>query len=138
MVPGRHVPHVNDSAAVEAAISPATAAVLIEGIQGEGGVTPATVEYLLGLRKLCTERRLLLMMDEAVRLFPVRAGSAALILETPGGEQFLPDAISMAKSPKRVSNRRLWRWSLTPTCWGRTMRRHLADVDGLRGSVEGA
>ena len=64
MTPGfRHVPY-NDLAAVEAAISPATVAVLIEGIQGEGGVTPAKVEYLLGLRKLCREKRLLLMMDQ--------------------------------------------------------------------------
>src|SRR6266481_6200260 len=63
MVPGfRHVPY-NDLAAMRAAISPATAAILIEGIQGEGGVTPATPEYLLGLRQLCDEKKLLLLMD---------------------------------------------------------------------------
>src|SRR5579872_4232869 len=46
-VPGfRHVPY-NDLGAMRAALSPATAAILIEGIQGEGGVTPATPEYLL-------------------------------------------------------------------------------------------
>src|SRR5208283_3773049 len=51
-VPGfRHVPF-NDLAAARAAISPATAAILVEGIQGEGGVNIATPEYLLGLRKL--------------------------------------------------------------------------------------
>ena len=51
-IPGfRHVPY-NDLAAMRAAISPATAAILIEGVQGEGGVTPATPEYLLGLRQL--------------------------------------------------------------------------------------
>src|SRR5271166_6360298 len=49
-VPGfRHVPY-NNLDAMREAISPATAAILIEGIQGEGGVTPATPEYLLGLR----------------------------------------------------------------------------------------
>ena len=48
---------------MRAAISPATAAILIEGIQGEGGVTPATPEYLLGLRQLCDEKKLLLLMD---------------------------------------------------------------------------
>lgn len=101
MTPGfRHVPY-NDLAAVEAAISPATVAVLIEGIQGEGGVTPAKVEYLLGLRKLCREKRLLLMMDQ-VQCGHFRSGrfsSFQRILEgTPGGEEFLPDAISMAKS----------------------------------------
>ncbi|HAV64765.1 MAG TPA: aspartate aminotransferase family protein, partial [Verrucomicrobiales bacterium] len=42
IMPGfRHVPY-NDLEAVEAAISPATVAVLIEGVQGEGGITPAT------------------------------------------------------------------------------------------------
>src|SRR5205085_7282903 len=52
-VPGfRHVPY-NDLEAVRAAISPATAAVMGAGIQGEGGVTPATAEYLLGLRWWC-------------------------------------------------------------------------------------
>src|SRR3954468_16333367 len=63
MVPGfRQVPY-NDLEAMRAAISPATAAILIEGVQGEGGVRPATPEYLLGLRKLCDEKKLLLFMD---------------------------------------------------------------------------
>ena len=73
MVPGfRQVPY-NDLEAMRAALSPATAAILIEGIQGEGGVTPATPEYLLGLRQLCDEKKLLLLMDErAMRPFPHR------------------------------------------------------------------
>lgn len=101
MVPGfRHVPY-NDLDAVRAALSPATAAILIEGIQGEGGVTPATPDYLLGLRQLCNEKKLLLMMDE-VQCGHFRTGrfqSYQRILEgVPGGEQFVPDAISMAKS----------------------------------------
>lgn len=101
MVPGfRHVPY-NDLEAMKAAISPATAAILIEGIQGEGGVTPATPEYLLGLRRLCDEKKLLLLMD-AVQCGHFRSGrfqSFQRILEgVPGGEDFLPDGISMAKS----------------------------------------
>jgi len=101
MVQGfRHVPY-NDLAAMREAISPATAAILIEGIQGEGGVTPATPEYLLGLRKLCDENKLLLLMD-SVQCGHFRSGrfqSYQRILENvPGGEQFMPDAISMAKS----------------------------------------
>jgi acetylornithine aminotransferase/acetylornithine/N-succinyldiaminopimelate aminotransferase len=100
-VPGfRHVPY-NDLAAVRDAITPATAAVMIEGIQGEGGVTPAKPEYLLGLRKLCDEKKLLLLMD-AVQCGHFRTGrfqSFQRILEgVPGGESFLPDGISMAKS----------------------------------------
>ncbi|HWQ90897.1 MAG TPA: acetylornithine transaminase [Clostridia bacterium] len=100
-VPGfRQVPY-NDLAAMRAAISPATAAILVEGIQGEGGVTPATPEYLLGLRQLCNEKKLLLLMD-SVQDGYFRSGrftSFQRILEgVPGGEDFLPDGISMAKS----------------------------------------
>ena len=101
MVTGfRHVPY-NDLEAMRAAISPATAAILIEGIQGEGGVTPATPEYLLGLRQLCDEKNLLLLMD-SVQCGHFRSGryqSFQRILEgVPGGDAFLPDGISMAKS----------------------------------------
>jgi acetylornithine/succinyldiaminopimelate/putrescine aminotransferase/REP element-mobilizing transposase RayT len=64
MVAGfKHVPF-NDLDAVRRAITPQTAAVLIEPIQGESGITPATIEYLRGLRQLCDERNLLLMFDE--------------------------------------------------------------------------
>src|SRR5215472_12181058 len=64
MVPGfRHVAY-NDLDAMRSAISPATVAILIEGVQGEGGISPATPEYLLGLRALCDEKKLLLLMDE--------------------------------------------------------------------------
>jgi len=50
--------------AVEAAMTPATAAVLIEPIQGEGGLRPAEPEFLRGLRRLCDERGALLILDE--------------------------------------------------------------------------
>ena len=101
MVPGfKHVPY-NDLAAMRNAISPSTVAIMIEGIQGEGGVTPATPEYLLGLRQLCDEKKILLFMD-GVQCGHFRSGrfqSYQRILEgVPGGERFLPDGISMAKS----------------------------------------
>ena len=101
MTPGfRHVPY-NDLDAMAAAISPATAAIMIEGVQGEGGVTPATPDYLLGLRRLCDEKRLLLLMD-GVQCGHFRTGrfqSFQRILENvPDGEGFLPDGVSMAKS----------------------------------------
>jgi acetylornithine/N-succinyldiaminopimelate aminotransferase len=101
MVPGfRQVPY-NDLEAMRAALSPATAAILVEGIQGEGGVTPARPDYLLGLRRLCDEKKLLLFMD-SVQCGHFRSGrfqSFQRILEgVPGGEAFLPDGISMAKS----------------------------------------
>jgi predicted acetylornithine/succinylornithine family transaminase len=59
----RHVA-LNDLDALEAAISPEVAAVLLEPVQGEGGVIPATKEYFQGVRKLCDERELLFMVDE--------------------------------------------------------------------------
>jgi acetylornithine/N-succinyldiaminopimelate aminotransferase len=101
MVQGfRHIPY-NDLNAARAAISPATVAILIEGIQGESGVTPATVEYLLGLRKLCDERKLLLLYD-AVQCGHFRTGrfqSFQRILEGhPEAAGFLPDGVSMAKA----------------------------------------
>src|SRR5437868_199926 len=62
MVAGfRQVPF-NDLDAMRAAITPQTAAVLVEAIQGESGITLATADYLLGLRKLCDENKLLLLL----------------------------------------------------------------------------
>lgn len=54
----------NDLAAAEAAITDQTAAVVVEAVQGEGGVFPADVEWLQGLRRLCDERGALLVLDE--------------------------------------------------------------------------
>jgi acetylornithine aminotransferase/acetylornithine/N-succinyldiaminopimelate aminotransferase len=103
LVPGfRHVPF-NNLAAARDALSPATAAILIEGVQGEGGITPATPEYLLGLRQLCDEKNLLLLMD-GVQCGHFRTGrfqSFQRILEndaSPEAAKFLPDGIAMAKS----------------------------------------
>ena len=104
MTPGfRHVPF-NDLAAMRAAISPATAAIMIEGVQGEGGITAASPEYLLGLRALCDEKKLLLLMD-SVQCGHFRTGkfqSYQRILENSEfgirNSEFVPDGISMAKS----------------------------------------
>ena len=54
----------NDLDAVRAALTPKTVAVLVEPIQGEGGVRVASEEFLHGLRQLCDEHRLLLIADE--------------------------------------------------------------------------
>ncbi len=119
MTPGfRHIPF-NDLAAARNAISPATVAILMEGVQGEGGVTPATPEYLLGLRALCDEKKLLLFMD-GVQCGHYRTGrfqsfqrileghqriagilpanQNSLSCQQDAGSTFLPDGLSMAKS----------------------------------------
>ncbi len=64
LLPGFVYVPFNDLAAVERAVGPATAAVLLEPVQGEGGVRVADREYLKGLRDLCRSRDILLMFDE--------------------------------------------------------------------------
>ena len=54
----------NDLESVKAAVNDKTVAVLLEPIQGEGGVTPATEEFMAGLRALCDEKNLILICDE--------------------------------------------------------------------------
>jgi predicted acetylornithine/succinylornithine family transaminase len=54
----------NDLASVEAALGPETGAVLVEPVQGEGGIHVADAEFLRGLRALCDARGLLLFFDE--------------------------------------------------------------------------
>jgi acetylornithine/N-succinyldiaminopimelate aminotransferase len=53
-----------DIEAVRAAITDATAGILIEPVQGEGGIRPATTEFMKALRQLCDEHGLLLILDE--------------------------------------------------------------------------
>ena len=93
----RHVPY-GDLDAMRKAISPDTGAILVEPIQGESGVHCATPEYLLGLRELCDERNLLLLLDE-VQCGHFRTGSffgwQTIMAVHPG---FAPDACSMGKS----------------------------------------
>ncbi|MBX5104850.1 aspartate aminotransferase family protein [Rhizobium lentis] len=53
-----------DTEAVRAAITDATAGILIEPVQGEGGVRPATPDFMKALRQICDEKGLLLILDE--------------------------------------------------------------------------
>ena len=94
MVDGfRHVPF-NDLDAVSKAVGPKTAAILLEPIQGEGGILSAKPEFLRGLRRLCDERRLLLMFDE-VQCGMGRTGRFCGFMSIAPDVQ--PDAISWAK-----------------------------------------
>ena len=53
-----------DLAAVEAAVTPKTCAILVEPVQGEGGVTALTPEFMRGLRDICDRNGMLLILDE--------------------------------------------------------------------------
>ena len=64
MVPGFSYVPFNDLDAAARAIDDQTAAVLVEPIQGEGGINVPSPEYLPGLRKLCSDRGALLILDE--------------------------------------------------------------------------
>ena len=83
----------NDLDALESAIDPSVAAVLLEPVQGEGGVNPATTEYFAGVRQLCDERGLLFMVDE-VQTGLGRTGAWF------GHQHFgvVPDVVTMAKA----------------------------------------
>ncbi|MCC7495709.1 MAG: aspartate aminotransferase family protein [Fimbriimonadaceae bacterium] len=92
LVPGfQHVPF-NDLAAARAAVDDSIGAVLVETIQGEGGIHVATPEFLVGLRQLCDERGILLLLDE-VQCGLGRTGSFFAYQQY--GLQ--PDALALAK-----------------------------------------
>ena len=61
----------NDLESVKAQITDKTCAIITETVQGEGGIYPATKEFLEGLRKLCDEQDIILILDE----MPVRYGT---------------------------------------------------------------
>ncbi|MFL6718890.1 MAG: acetylornithine transaminase [Burkholderiaceae bacterium] len=63
-VSGFHKADLNDIATVENLITDRTVAVMLEPVQGEGGVIPASREFMQALRKLTSERKLLLIVDE--------------------------------------------------------------------------
>jgi acetylornithine/N-succinyldiaminopimelate aminotransferase len=88
----RHVAW-NDLDALEGSLDASVAAVLLEPVQGEGGVNPASTEYFRGVRSLCDERGVLFMVDE-VQCGLGRTG------EWFGFQHFgvRPDVVTMAKA----------------------------------------
>lgn len=56
--------NMNDLESVKAQINSKTCAIICETVQGEGGIYPATTEFLEGLRKICDENDILLILDE--------------------------------------------------------------------------
>jgi LysW-gamma-L-lysine/LysW-L-ornithine aminotransferase len=88
----QHVPY-NKLERLEAAIDETTAAVILEVVQGEGGVYPGTAEYLQGAQALCQERGALLIIDEVQTGF----GRTGKMFASEHYE-LEPDLICLAKS----------------------------------------
>ena len=106
-----------DLEALRAAISPRTAAVLLEVVQGEGGIVPLPAEYLRGVEIICRENDILFLCDE-VQCGLCRTGTFWAFQQY----GLKPDAISMAKS---LSN-------------GLPMGAMLATTEMARGFVAGS
>lgn len=92
LMPGFRYVDYDDLKALEDAITPDVGAVLLEPVQGEGGVRIPDKGYFKALRKLCDERNLLLMLDE-VQTGLGRTGT--LFAHTQGG--ITPDVMTLAK-----------------------------------------
>ncbi len=92
LVPGHVYAEFNDLESVRAAVGPNTAAVIMEPVQGEGGIRPATQEFIEGVRELCDQEGALLIFDE------VQAGIGRTgTLFAYEGYGVAPDIICLAK-----------------------------------------
>lgn len=92
LLPGFKYVEFDDLAAARAAIGPNTAGFLVEPVQGEGGIRPASAEFMTGLRALADEHDLLLALDE-VQCGVARSGTLYAY------EQYgiVPDVLATAK-----------------------------------------
>ncbi|MGN1410371.1 MAG: aspartate aminotransferase family protein [Eubacteriales bacterium] len=93
MVPGFTYAPYNDLQAFKDACTENTVAIMIEPVQGEGGVNPATPEFMTGLRKFCDEKHILLLLDE-VQTGWCRTGAVMSYMNY----GIKPDIVSMAKA----------------------------------------
>jgi acetylornithine/succinyldiaminopimelate/putrescine aminotransferase len=96
-----------DLEALESALDPTVGAVLLEPVQGEGGVNPASAEYFQGVRQICDERGILFMVDE-VQTGLGRCGSWFAHQQL----GVVPDVVTMAKA--------LGNGVPIGACWART------------------
>jgi len=92
LVPGFVFGELNNLQSFADLIDDATAAIFVETIQGEGGINPCTDEFLLGLRRLCDQHNLLLLLDE-VQCGIGRTGTFYAYQHA----GVRPDAVGMAK-----------------------------------------
>jgi acetylornithine/N-succinyldiaminopimelate aminotransferase len=93
LTPGFSYAEFNNLEAFKAAVTDDTIAIMFEAVQGEGGVFPATQEFMTGIRKLCDEKGIFMLMDE------IQAGwnrtGTFMAYQNYGVK---PDACSMAKA----------------------------------------
>jgi acetylornithine/LysW-gamma-L-lysine aminotransferase len=93
LVPGFHHVTYNNLAALDKAVDGTTAAVILEAVQGEGGVHVGTSEFLEGAQRICRERGALLILDE-VQVGVGRTGKMFAFQH----HDLQPDMVCMAKS----------------------------------------
>ena len=92
MLPGFDYAEYNNLEDFKSKVTENTIAIMIEPVQGEGGVHPATQEFIEGLRKLCDEKDMLLLFDE-VQTGWCRTGAVMSYMNY----GIKPDIVSMAK-----------------------------------------
>lgn len=93
MTPGFSYAEYNNLESFKAAVTENTIGIMVEPVQGEGGVHPATKEFLVGLREFCDEKGILLLLDE-VQTGWCRTGAVMSYMNY----GIKPDIVSMAKA----------------------------------------
>ncbi|MDD6789667.1 MAG: aspartate aminotransferase family protein [Lachnospira sp.] len=93
MIPGIRFAEYNNLESVKSLVNDKTCAIILETVQGEGGVHPATEEFLTGIRRLCDEKGILMILDE-VQCGMGRTGSMFAYQHY----GVTPDIVSMAKA----------------------------------------
>lgn len=93
MLPGFSYADFNDLESFKSLVTENTIAIMLEPIQGEGGVVPATQEFMKGIRKLCDDKGMLLLIDE-VQTGWCRTGKVMAYMDY----GIKPDIVSMAKA----------------------------------------
>jgi acetylornithine/succinyldiaminopimelate/putrescine aminotransferase len=94
LLPGFRYAKYNDLGSAKKAVGPRTCAILVEPMQGEGGVNVGSAEFLRGLRRLCDQKGLLLIVDE-IQTGLGRTGKLFCYEHISG---FRPDIMSLGKS----------------------------------------
>ncbi|SFR90534.1 aspartate aminotransferase family protein [Anaeromicropila populeti] len=93
ILPGFSYADFNDLSSFKEACTENTIGIMIEPVQGEGGVHPATIEFMTGLRAFCDEKGILLLLDE-VQTGWCRTGEIMAFMHY----NIKPDIVSMAKA----------------------------------------